>query len=76
MTVLQTHNNQNQPQSTNALISGLSDYGLCPAEWLVTKEHGTVYKIENLLEPGFFFRGKVKFENGRKKWISIHLAGI
>lgn len=63
-------------QELDILNNSLSDFGLCPSDWLVIKEDSCVYKIENKEEPHFFFRGKVKFENGRKKWRSIRLAGL
>jgi hypothetical protein len=60
----------------NLLNNSLSEYGLKPKEWHIIKEDGVSYKILNKTEPDFFFRGKIKYENGRKKWGSIRLAGL
>ena len=63
-------------QELEALKNSLSDYGLCPTEWLIIEEEVCNYKIENKEEPLFFFRGKIKLENGLKKWGAIRLAGL
>ncbi len=60
----------------NLLNNSLSEYGLKPNEWNIIKENGGSYKIFNKTEPDFFFRGKIKYEKGRKKWGSIQLAGL
>ena len=59
-----------------SLKQGLSDFGLCPLDWLVTEEDGQFYKIENIEEPYFYFKGSIKFENGCKKWNAISLVGL
>lgn len=58
------------------LIESLADFGLCPAEWIITEQESLIYKIQNKEEPQFFFRGSISFENGCKKWSSICLAGL
>lgn len=63
-------------QELDLLNSSLSDYGLCPKEWHIIKEDSIDYRIANKTEPDFFFRGRVKYEKGRKKWTSIQLAGL
>jgi hypothetical protein len=60
----------------NLLNNSLSEYGLKPNEWNIIKENCGHYKILNKTEPDFFFRGKIKYEKGRKKWGSIQLAGL
>lgn len=59
-----------------SLNRSLSDFGLCPSDWIVTEEESHVYKIENIEEPHFYFRGNIKLENGLKKWGAISLAGL
>lgn len=58
------------------LIESLAEFGLCPAEWIVTEQDSQIYRIQNKKEPQFYFKGNVSFENGRKKWGSIFLAGL
>lgn len=66
----------NNLQELDVLNSSLSDYGLCPTEWQIIEEEDWLYKIQNKEEPHFFFRGKIKYVNGHKKWRSIRLAGL
>lgn len=63
-------------QDLDTLSNSLSEFGLCPTEWHIIEEDHYIYKIENKKEPHFYFQGKIKFENGHKKWRSIHLAGL
>ncbi|MBY0555522.1 hypothetical protein K2P97_13405 [bacterium] len=63
-------------QDITSLNRGLSEYGLSPADWQIRKVAGTEYKIIHRSEPNFVFLGKIKFENGRKKWGSIQLKAI
>lgn len=58
------------------LIESLAEFGLCPAEWIVTELESHSYRIQNKEEPQFYFKGRISFENGRKKWGSIYLAGL
>lgn len=58
------------------LKNGLAEFGLCPDDWNVSKENGLFYKIENIDEPHFFFKGYIKLENGYTKWDTIRLAGL
>ncbi len=58
------------------LNEGLADFGLCPIDWVVTEEDDLFYKIINIEEPYFYFKGTVRYENGNKKWNAITLAGI
>lgn len=59
-----------------SLNESLSDFGLCPAEWTITEEDTFLFKIENIEEPQFYFKGNIKVEDGRRKWGSISLAGL
>lgn len=58
------------------LVESLAEFGLCPTEWVITQQESLIYKIQNKEEPQFFFKGNISFENGRKKWGSICLAGL
>lgn len=58
------------------LIESLSDFGLCPTEWTITKQESQIYRIENRKEPQFFFKGNIRYEAGRIKWNIISLAGL
>lgn len=60
----------------NSLTADLAQYGLCPEDWCITKERGLFYKIENLSEPDFCFRGRIQHLNGRMRWQSLHLLSI
>lgn len=63
-------------QELSVLNKSLSEFGLCPTDWTIIEEDVHIYKIENNEEPDFYFRGSVKFENGRKIWGSIQLVGF
>lgn len=63
-------------QDITSLNKGLSDYGLSPTDWQISKVTGNEYKIVHKSEPDFIFHGKIKFKNGRKKWDSIQLTAI
>ncbi|MEQ1723014.1 MAG: hypothetical protein ABL930_07535 [Pseudobdellovibrio sp.] len=76
MKILHILNVTKKETDLNLLNNSLSEYGLKPNEWNIIKEDCVSYKIFNKTEPEFFFRGKVKYENGRKKWGSIRLAGL
>ena len=76
MNILQYLKTYKKRQNLDLLNNSLASYGLRPTEWQLIKEDGTGYKIANKMEPSFFFRGKTKYENGRKKWSSIYLAGL
>lgn len=76
MNILHFMNVVKKEQDLTSLNKGLSEYGLSPTDWQISKVVGIHYKIVHKNEPEFFFHGKVKFKNGRKKWGSIQLAGI
>ncbi len=59
-----------------SLIESLSDFGLCPSEWIITEQESQIYRIENREEPQFFFKGNIRLEAGRIKWNTIFLAGL
>lgn len=63
-------------RSPDHLTTTLSEYGLCPEEWVVINKGRKIYTIQNIQQPEFFFKGIIKFENGRRKWHSICLAGL
>ena len=63
-------------QELSTLNSSLADFGLAPDEWYLIKEDSLSYKITNKYEPNFFFRGRIQFSNGRKKWGSIYLISL
>ena len=76
MNILQSFSKCKQHQEMESLVKSLSDYGLSPSEWLIKKEKGCIYKIENRNEPSFFFRGVVSIKRGRREWGSISLSGF
>ena len=76
MNILQYLETSKKNQELSLLSNDLSNYGLCPIEWFLIQEDSVSYKIANKQEPGFYFRGRIQFKNGRKKWSSIHLAGL
>lgn len=59
-----------------ALSLELSEYGLHPADWRITRERGRIFRISHVREPDFFFRGQITAETGRQRWETIQLAGI
>jgi hypothetical protein len=76
MNILQFNNQDNSSLAYQDLTIELSDYGLKPEEWSITKEDNFSYKIENKKEPSFYFRGKTLLQNGKRRWKAIQLAGL
>lgn len=58
------------------LKKSLSNFGLHPDDWLLLKCTHISYKIINVSEPGFIFKGYIRDINGKKTWSSIHLLSI
>ena len=58
------------------LNSSLADYGLRPEDWEIIPEQLNEFKIENIEEPSFFFKGTTVLKKGRKIWQKIQLLGL
>lgn len=58
------------------LLKSLSEFGLKPADWMLVQNDEKMYLIRNIIEPGFYFIGLVKANDGQRQWRSIHLAGL
>lgn len=76
LNILHFFNKNRKLIETSSLNKDLSDFGLKPNDWYLIQEDGLIYRIENKNEPTFFFKGRVHFRKGKKKWRSIYLAGI
>lgn len=58
------------------LAKSLSEFGLRPLDWKLSEASENYIKIENKETPSFCFIGKLKSENGKKKWTSIQLVSL
>lgn len=76
MNILHSLNSNKNHYEIAALTHSLSEYGLSPADWKIAKESCDLYKISNKSEPDFYFKGKTKYEKGRKKWANIQLVSL
>ena len=65
-----------QTNELTVLAKNLSEFGLRPIDWKLSKKSDDSVKIENKEEPSFYFIGKLKSEEGQPKWTSIQLASL
>lgn len=76
MNILQLIKKPNTKNDLRLLKTELSGYGLRPDDWVIKQMQHDQFKIENLSEPDFCFKGKTEYRNGRRRWGKITLAGI
>lgn len=60
----------------NELTHQLSEFGLQPKEWTLTKESHQQIKIQNKNCNSFYFVGSTKNLNGKRQWKNIQLASL
>lgn len=65
-----------QTNELTVLAKSLSQFGLRPIDWKLSKKSEDCVKIENKEEPSFYFIGKLKLEDGQTKWNTIQLASL
>ena len=69
-------NEQNNFNFRFDLLTGLSRFGLNPAEWDLIPESSNRLIIQNKKEPSLSLRGQVVTKNTRTVWRAIELASL